>query len=87
MIAFTASLFIVLLVTTSQYIHAYPSASSSIGTKNNQPINLRLKRDLGLLQHHQLTNSYNDLPYNFDENFPYIYSMVQRRNLKRLIDF
>jgi len=86
MIAFTVPLLVVLLV-TSQYISAYPSAPS-IGMKNNHPINPRLKRDFGLAQHHELANHFNDdTPFNFEENLPYIYSIIQRPNRKRLIDF
>jgi hypothetical protein len=81
-----APLLIILLV-TSQYIDAYPSASMT-GTKINYPLNPRLKRDLGLLQHHQLTNNVNDdTPFNWDDNLPYGYSIIPRTNHKRLIDF
>ena len=86
MIAFTVPLLVVLLV-TSQYIHAYPSASG-MNVKNNHP-NLRLKRDFGLLQHHDTANNYNgDLPSNIDEYIPYLYGgSISRQNRKRLIDF
>ncbi|CAF2519478.1 unnamed protein product [Rotaria sp. Silwood2] len=78
---------LVILLMTSQYIIAYPSILSK-GIKYNHPINLRLKRDLGYLQHHELANNYNDdIPANFNENLPYIYSIIQRQNHKRLIDF
>jgi hypothetical protein len=86
MIAFTVPLFIVILL-TSQCINAYPSGSS-LGTKNINQINLRLKRDFGLLQHHDSTNHFNDdIPLNFEENLPFIYSIIPRQNRKRLIDF
>jgi hypothetical protein len=86
MIAFTIPLFIVVLL-TSQYINAYPSGSS-IGKKNIYPTNLRLKRDFGVLQHHDLINRFNDdIPLNFEENLPFIYSIIPRQNRKRLIDF
>jgi len=86
MVAFTVPLLVVLLV-AGQYIHAYPSASS-IGTQNIHPMNLRLKRDSGFLQHHELANNFNDnMPSNIDDNLPYIYSILQRQNRKRLIDF
>ncbi|CAF3519085.1 unnamed protein product [Rotaria sp. Silwood1] len=72
---------------TSEYIIAYPSILSK-GIKHNHPINLRLKRDFGYLQHHDLTSNDNDdMPTNYDENLPYIYSILQRQNHKRLIDF
>jgi hypothetical protein len=88
MIAFTVPLLVVLLV-TSQCINAYPSAASGMNVKNNHPINLRLKRDYGLLQHHDLANNYNgDLPLNIDEYLPYLYGgSISRQNRKRLIDF
>jgi hypothetical protein len=86
MIAFTVPLLVVVLL-TSQYINAYPSASSIDGKKNH-PINLRLKRDFGLLQHHELTNRLNDdIPLNYEESLPYIRWIIQRPNRKRLIDF
>jgi hypothetical protein len=86
MIAFTTSIILVLLV-TSQYIDAYPSASV-IGTKINHPLNPRLKRDFGFLQRHESTNNINDdTPINWDDNLPYIYSIIPRTNHKRLIDF
>ena len=86
MVAFTVPLLVVLLV-TSQYLHAYPSPSS-MGTKDNHPMNLRLKRDFGFLRHHELANNFNDdLPSNIDENLQYIYPVIHRQNRKRLIDF
>jgi hypothetical protein len=83
MIAFTAPLFIILLV-TSQYIDAYPSASV-IGTKISYPLNPRLKREFGLYQRHESSND--DLPINWDDTLPYFYSIIPRTNHKRLIDF
>jgi len=74
---------LVVLLVTSQYLNAYP-LESSIGTKNHYPINLRLKRDYGLLQHHEVAN---DIPFNLDENFPNIYWIIHGPNRKRLIDF
>ena len=78
---------LVILLMTSQFINAHPSALSK-GTNNNHPMHLRLKRDFGYLQRHELANNYNDdMPSGFDENSPLIYSLIQRQNRKRLIDF
>lgn len=83
MIAFTVPLIAVILL-TSQCINAYPSMDG----KTNHPINPRLKRDYGVLQHHDLVNHFNeDVPFNYEENLPYLYSLIQRANRKRLIDF
>ena len=71
---------------TSQYINAYPSTSLK-SINPHDPINLRLKRDSGFLQHHELNNYNDDIPTSFDDTFPYIYSIIQRQNHKRLIDF
>ncbi|CAF1299889.1 unnamed protein product [Rotaria sordida] len=86
MTVFPIALLVILLM-TSQYINGYPSTLSK-GTKNNHAINLRLKRNYEYAQHHQLTNNYNDdTPVNYDEYLPNIYSIIQRPNHKRLIDF
>ncbi|CAF0750343.1 unnamed protein product [Adineta steineri] len=86
MVAFTVPLLVVLLV-TSQCMYAYPSASS-LNTRYNHPMNLRLKRDFGYLQHHELANNFNDyIPSNIDESLQYAYPINQRQNRKRLIDF
>ncbi|CAF3268548.1 unnamed protein product [Rotaria socialis] len=78
---------LVILLVTSQFIKAHPSAISK-GTNNNHPMHQRLKRDIAYLQHHELANNYNDdMPSGFDESSPFIYSLMQRRNRKRLIDF
>jgi hypothetical protein len=86
MIAYTVPLLVVLLV-ACQCLNAYPSASG-VDVKYNHPINLRLKRDFGLVQHHELANNYNDgLPLNIDEYLSYPYASISRQNRKRLIDF
>jgi hypothetical protein len=87
MIAFTVPLLFVFLL-TSQYINAYPSGSSIGSNDHHHPINPRLKRAFGLLQRHEAMNNVNDdTPFNYEENLPYIYPIIQQAYRKRLIDF
>lgn len=83
---FTVQILVVLLM-TSQFINAYPSAFYK-GHKNIYPMNLRFKRDYGYLQHHDSGSNINDdTPASYDESLPYLYSLYQRQYQKRLIDF
>mgnify|MGYP006892786174 FL=1 len=90
MLTFTIPMCLILLV-TSQCIIAYPTNSETIALSSSNTMkqrrfdNLRLKRNLGLFQQHEIANHFNDeLPANFDELFVIV---PRPNNHKRLIDF
>ena len=92
MLAFTVPL-LVLVLMTSDCLHAHP-AQTGLETSDQQqqhPIVPRFKRGFAVLQRHDSSNNNNDdlATSNLEENLslPYFYSVVQRANRKRLIDF
>ena len=71
---------------TSEQLHAYPSVDS-MGTGDYRPVMAQFKHGFGILQRPSSTHNFND--ENVDENVPMpcVYSVGQRANRKRLIDF
>ena len=83
MLAFTVPLFIFVLL-TSDVLHGQPLVS---GNADDQAVVApRLRRAVyAVPQHHGFDNRHNDdFLNNFDET---LYSLIQRANHKRLIDF
>lgn len=82
MIAFTVPLFILVLM-TSDCLHGHPMERPS-ALQSEVPT--RIKRAYAMVQHHPFDQTHlnDDALNNIDE---LLYSLVQRPNRKRLIDF
>ena len=85
------ALTLVLLLIISDHFHAYPTDKMINSVHAVDSVGTRFKRGLvATFQHHDMAkNSNDDLPITIDENLlvPYLYSIIQRNNRKRLIDF
>lgn len=92
MLAFTVPFFVFVLM-TSEFLHAHPAVIGveTISHEQQHPAAPRFKRGYAVLQRHDSNNNNNDdlATSNLEESLslPYLYSVVQRANRKRLIDF
>ena len=83
--AFTVP-FVLLLLMTSEHLHAYPSVDST-GTGDYRPVMGQFKHGFGILQRQPSTGNFNDENADDSVPMPCVYSIGQRANRKRLIDF